>query len=123
MQVRPRFVATLITIFLVPLYLAAAVQPTVLVHVVGILIPFTWFVAKCWRTTQQTYAGLLDKTQARWIYLPCLVAGTTAYVVLKPSLSVSWFISAAWFLCYEPVVYNTLVAFGFAGAKGYKDYD
>ena len=121
--VRPRFVATLITLLLLPMYLAAAVQPVVLLYVVGVLIPFTWLAIRCWRTPRKEYADLVSTSQARVIYLFSLAAATGAYLAFEPAMSICWFFSAAWFLCYEPVVYNTLVAFGLApGTRGYKDY-
>ena len=121
--VRPKFVGGLILVFLVPTFLLSLMPLSNLLNTFGVLAPFAWLSARCLRSEQSDFSGLVSRPEARKIWVSCLLFGLLAYYFLGKEASIAWFISAGTFFLYEPFIFDFLVWLGFLPYPKDENYD
>lgn len=110
--IRPKFVAILCAIIIIPFLLHALSGFSGLVSAFSALVFLPWVLFKCLTTSEPNYWDVIPETTARVIWVATLSIGCGLYFLVDPQMATGWFITAAFSFLHEPTARYVLFMLG-----------
>ena len=108
-RVRAKFIGGLLIALMLVLSFVIILRPASFLYLAGIVIPGGYLIYRCFTTKQIGFSGLISINTGRFICLGSLIFGLVLHHSISPAFAYSWYIAAAMFMFYEPVILNFFV--------------